>query len=253
MHARYLGYRQRTRPGRGTVARPSSRFATCAGVVVAVLLIGAPGAAVGFADTDGSGAHSNRAGGGNQSERGGDAGGGRAADKKPNVGNQGPRTTVGSGRSDTASKASGTTSGDQAAERSAAQESTTVDRSGSAVLPAEPAATPEAPPAPPAVTFGDGRSPRYEQPVDPPQQSGAPAVAPVQTPSSVVVATPPGPSRVDGLLSPSALLQLDGGRSGPMTDPLLGLAGLVLLPAAGAVLGYRQAKAAQAARALGRP
>ena len=248
------------------MARPSSRFAACAGVAVAVLLIGAPGAAVGVADPGDSGAHSNRADGGNQSERGrntganqsergGNAGGGRAADQKPNAGNKSPSTTVGSSRSETAS---GSTSVAPVApvapvaEPSAPQGSTTVDGSGSAGLPADPAATPEAPPAPPFVRFGDGRSPQPAQPVDPPRQSGAPAVAPVQAPSSAVVATPPGPSWVHRHLSPSALLQLDGGRSSPMTDPLLGLAGLVLLPAAGAVLGYRQAKAAQAARALDR-
>jgi hypothetical protein len=234
------------------VARPSSRFAVCAGVAVAVLLIGAPGAAVAVADPGGSGAHSNHADGGNQSERGGNTGrhqserggnsaGGRAADQTPNLGNTGPRATAGTARSDTVS---GNTSSDQVAEPSAPQGSTTVDGS---------AATPEAPPAPPVVRFGDGRSPRYEQPVDPPGRSGAPAVAPVQAPSSAVVATPPGRSWIDRHLSPSALLQLDGGPSGPLTDPLLGLAGLVLLPAAAAVLGYRQAKAAQAARALGRP
>jgi hypothetical protein len=37
-----------------------------------------------------------------------------------------------------------------------------------------------------------------------------------------------------------------------MADPLWGVAGLLLIPAAGAILGYRQARAAEAIAKLGR-
>jgi hypothetical protein len=37
-----------------------------------------------------------------------------------------------------------------------------------------------------------------------------------------------------------------------LADPLWGVAGLLLIPAAGAILGYRQARATQAAAKLGR-
>ena len=37
------------------------------------------------------------------------------------------------------------------------------------------------------------------------------------------------------------------------TDPLVGLAGLLLIPAVGAALGYRQARAAQSLRESTRP
>jgi hypothetical protein len=219
------------------VARASSRIAACAGAAVAVVLIGAPGAAVAVADGGGSGSHSNHGGGGNQSDGngGGDnSGGGHATDKKPKSGNQGPRSTVGSGRNATAGGG------------------TWDDRSGSSSGTADPAGPPEPAPAPPTVTFGDGRSPHYLQPVGPPRQSSAPTVAPAPALPPAVVAIPPGPSRVDRLLSSSAPLREGGAQSGSFADPLLGLAGLVLFPAAGGVFGYRQAKAAQAARELGR-
>jgi hypothetical protein len=243
MHGRYLGCRQRTRRGRGTVARASSRLAACAGVAAAALLIGAPCAAVAVADGGGSGSHSNHGGGGNGDGNGGNAGGGNTSDTKPKVGNNRPRTTVGSGRNDVAG---GDTSDDQPGQRSGPRQSTWVDRSGSSGGTA--AGTPDLAPAPPTVRFGDGRSPHYLPPVGAPHHSSAPTVAPAPAPPPTVIATRPTPSVVDRLLSSSALLSQGGTHSGLLPDPLLGLAGLLVFPAAGGVLGYRQAKAAQAAR-----
>jgi hypothetical protein len=232
MHA-HLGCQQRARPGRATVVRPGSRFAACAGAAVAVLLIGAPGAAVSVADPGGSGAHSKGPGGGDQRGGGGHNGRRHTADKRPDSGANDPRTIVGSGRGDTGGPA--------------AREPAPGHRSGSTARPAAPA------PRAPRVRFGNGRTPQHAPPASPPPQGDVPVVVPVPAPPPEVVAPPPGRTSVGGHLSPSAVLQLQGARSGLMTDPLFGLAGLVLLPAAGAVLGYRQAKAAQAARALGRP
>jgi hypothetical protein len=234
-----------TRPGRGTVAGASSRIAACAGAAVAVVLIGAPGAAVAVADGGGSGSHSNRGGGGNQSDGngGGDnSGGGHAADKKPKSGNQGPRSTVGSGRNATAG---GGTWDDQAGERSGPRESTAVDRSGSSSGTADPA------PAPPTVTFGDGRSPHYLQPVGPPRQSSAPTVAPAPGLPPTVVALPPpvivcaaagGRSALGFLRRPAAgpgragavswsrwrprVPAGEGGASGPRAGPYVGLSAI---------------------------
>jgi hypothetical protein len=47
--------------------------------------------------------------------------------------------------------------------------------------------------------------------------------------------------------------QLGVAPASKLTDPLWGIAGLLLIPAAGAVLGYRQARAAQGAEKLRRP
>jgi hypothetical protein len=196
------------------LARGGSRVAACAGITLAVLLIGAPGAAVSVADPGGSGRHSNHGGGGEQSG----GAGGHVAAKKP--GDNGPRVTIGSGRGDNA-------------------------RGGSTVHPAGPH-------RPPTVTVGDGRSPHADPPAGPPPQLDSPPPAqPAPPPPPHVVAPPAGRPWSDPLTR-SALVRLQGVQSDPITDPLLGLAGLVLLPAAGALLGYRQAKAAQAARALGR-
>jgi hypothetical protein len=230
------------------VAQASSRLAACAGVAAAALLIGAPGAAVAVADGGGSGSHSNHGGdnsggGGNQYGRGGNAGGGNTSDTKPKAGNNRPRTTVGSGRNDVAG---GDTADDQPGQRSGPRQPTNLDRSGSSGGTAT--GTPD--PAPPTVRFGDGRSPHYLPPVGAPHRSSAPTVAPAPPPN--VIATPSSPSVVDRLLSSSALLSQGGAQSGPLPDPVLGLAGLLVFPAAGGVLGYRQAKAAQAAKELGR-
>ncbi|MBV8930298.1 MAG: hypothetical protein JO152_14345 [Mycobacteriaceae bacterium] len=106
-------------------------------------------------------------------------------------------------------------------------------------------------PVPPTAQVGDGRSPHYLPPAGQPPQNEAPAVAPPPPPPPAqVVVVPPRRSWADDLRSASSLVQLDGARTDPLSDPLFGLAGLVLLPAAGVVLGYRQAKAQRAAQAV---
>nr|CRL67836.1 hypothetical protein CPGR_00629 [Mycolicibacterium malmesburyense] len=72
---------------------------------------------------------------------------------------------------------------------------------------------------------------------------------PPESPPSL--STPAPSSRVD---TPSAVVRQFVVAPGVgTTDPLWGIAGLLLIPVAGAALGYRQAKAAQAAERIGRP
>jgi hypothetical protein len=52
--------------------------------------------------------------------------------------------------------------------------------------------------------------------------------------------------------SPGIVQQLAVAPTAGIADPLWGVAGLLLIPAAGAVLGYRQARGSQAAAQLGR-
>ena len=54
------------------------------------------------------------------------------------------------------------------------------------------------------------------------------------------------------LVPPVVSQELGVRQAADLTDPLWGFAGLLLIPMAGAVLGYRQARAAQAAAELGR-
>jgi hypothetical protein len=67
----------------------------------------------------------------------------------------------------------------------------------------------------------------------------------------VVVDIAPAP-RPDRTPKPPIIRQLIVAPAAELTDPLWGVAGLLLIPAAGAVLGYRQARASQAAAELGR-
>jgi hypothetical protein len=51
---------------------------------------------------------------------------------------------------------------------------------------------------------------------------------------------------------PGVVRQLVVAPTSGLGDPLWGVAGLLLIPAAGAILGYRQARASHAAAELGR-
>ena len=64
----------------------------------------------------------------------------------------------------------------------------------------------------------------------------------------------PAPSWVDRIYTAPAMpKQLGVAPTAGSTEPLWGIAGLLLIPAAGAVLGYRQARAAKAVARLRRP
>jgi hypothetical protein len=100
------------------------------------------------------------------------------------------------------------------------------------------------------VTFGDGRTPGVQDNHEPPRVRNV-APEPAPPPPPVVIA--PAPSWVDRIyLPPVVPQQLNVTQAADLTDPMWGVAGLLLIPAAGAVLGYRQARAAQSAADLGR-
>lgn len=243
--------------------RPNPCLAAGIGAVSLFLLLGGSGAAVAFADPGGSrgsdrGNSSDRADaerGGNQGDgyrgqdrRDGDgrqsAGRGGASDVSKAGSAESPRTRVGSGREDTARLSPTEDTGSGAG------------GGGSSSGSGAPAATSTF--EPPKVTFGNGREPGIQnddpaprwrapspQPAEPPPPP--PPAPPVQSPSwTERIATPPTVAR-QFVVAPAAEL----------TEPLWGIAGLLLIPAAGAVLGYRQARAAQSAerqnRFSGRP
>ncbi|MGY4652275.1 hypothetical protein [Mycobacterium sp. URHB0021] len=119
--------------------------------------------------------------------------------------------------------------------------------------------TPPADPfTPPQVTFGNGRTPA------PPESDAqlprvtyrVPDVAPAPplslpspAPAAPAAATAP-PSWVVRISAPTAAPQLVAVAPVGWVDPLFGLTGLLLIPIAGAALGYRQARAAQHAKSF---
>ena len=107
---------------------------------------------------------------------------------------------------------------------------------------------------PPKVTFGDGRTPGVQDTDPEPRWRGSgavPAPPPPPPPATAVVdiAPPPNTHRAP---KPPVIRQLIVAPAAELTDPLWGVAGLLLIPAAGAILGYRQARAAHAVAELGR-
>jgi hypothetical protein len=107
---------------------------------------------------------------------------------------------------------------------------------------------------PPRVTVGNGRSPGIQSD-DPEPRWRTPAAEPASPPPPPPPppAPAPPPSWADRIYSPPPVTQKLGVTpASELTDPLWGIAGLLLIPAAGAVLGYRQARAAQAADRLHR-
>jgi hypothetical protein len=137
----------------------------------------------------------------------------------------GPRTSVGSGR----------------------ESGTSDERPGSDYSPDPTGAF-----KPPKVTFGDGRAPGVQDTDPEPRwRGGAPEPAPPPPPPATeVVDIFPGP-RIDRTPKP-IIRQLIVAPAAELTDPMWGVAGLLLIPAAGAILGYRQARAAEAVAKLGR-
>lgn len=102
----------------------------------------------------------------------------------------------------------------------------------------------------PRVTFGNWRSPGADRDISEPRWQ-APAPAPAPPPPPVA---PAPPSWVDRIATPPVAVskQLGDARAADWLGPLWGIAGLLLIPAAGAALGYRQARAAHAVDRLRR-
>jgi hypothetical protein len=231
-----------------TVAPNAGRIAACSGAIFIFLLIGAPGAA--SADPAGSGGTSNQGGQNHQPVRGDkpDSGPANGTGAGPQQGgtNKGPHTSVGNGRAGTIGGSSATQPGG----RVPPEDVGPADLSGSPDSSNGPADLPNPPHAPPTAQVGNGRSPAYEPATElpPPPQMPAPAEPTmlVTPPPPAAVMTPPARSWVDR--TSSVLQQIEAAQPNSLSSPFLGLAGLVLLPAAATALGYRQAKAAQALR-----
>jgi hypothetical protein len=104
----------------------------------------------------------------------------------------------------------------------------------------------------PKVTFGDGRTPGVQdREPEPRWRWNAPEPAPPPPPQ--VITVPLNPPTVSPVAEhPGVVQQLVVAPTAGIADPLWGVAGLLLIPAAGAVLGYRQARGAHAAAELGR-
>jgi hypothetical protein len=235
----------------------------------AFLLLGGPSVAAAIADPGGE--HSDRGGrsesdDGSGGERDGfgdrDSGNGTSrrgsGDSDLDVSDQGsfesPKVRIGSGRTDTQQLMPD----DSSSARSGSDSNAGSGSGGGSDLNGGPgSARSDARNSgfnPPRVTVGNGRTPgilsgddsepRWRTPVAepaPPPPPPPPPVAPVE------------PSWVDRIATPPALpKQLAVAPAADWTDPLWGIAGLLLIPAAGAALGYRQARASHAAERLGR-
>lgn len=213
------------------MAPANLRVAAGIGVVAAFLLAGGPSAAVAIAD--GGGSHSGRS---DNNDRSGSRGGSDWSDDNITSSIRGdqksstdyaPRTRVGSGR----------------------DVGTSDERSGSDYSPDSTAAF-----KPPKVTFGDGRTPGVQDTDREPRWRGGgaePAPPPPPPPATAVVDIGPAP-KADRGPKPPIIRQLIVAPAAGVSDPLFGLAGLLLIPVAGAILGYRQARGAHAAAELGR-
>ena len=216
------------------MAQSGLRLAAGVGVVAACLFIGVPSAAVAIADPGGG--HSGRSDNGKRSsdndKRAGSRDGSDWSDNNVNGGSgmadeNRPSTRVGSGR----------------------EAGTSDQRPSSDFSPGSPGQVNS-----PKVTFGDGRSPGVQAPDREPRwQWNAPEPAPLPPPPPQVITVPLNPPAVSPVREqPGVVQQLVVAPMGGSADPLWGVAGLLLIPAAGAVLGYRQARGAHAAAELGR-
>ncbi|MDT5015709.1 MAG: hypothetical protein QOD39_1869 [Mycobacterium sp.] len=218
------------------MAQANLRVAAGIGVFAALLLAAGPSAAVAIADPGGS--HSGHS---DKHDRSDSRGGSHWSDDNVTSGNRSsqkaiiedsPRSKVGSGRESGTSDAG-----------------TADERSGSDYSP-EPSGAFK----PPKVTFGDGRTPGVQDTEREPRWRGGgadPASPPPPPPTIAVVDIAPPPS-TNRTPRPPVIRQLVVAPAAELTDPMWGVAGLLLIPAAGAVLGYRQARAAQAVAKLGR-
>jgi hypothetical protein len=223
------------------VAQANIRLAAGVAVVAAFLLAGGPSAAVAIADSGhGHSGHSNIGNNG----KGSDSSGSRSAS---------PGSSGGSDWSDnniTSSSRGGTNSGidDRPSSRvgSGRDAGTSAERPSSDYSP-DPAGGYK----PPKVTFGDGRTPGVQDhDPEPRWRGGAPEPAPPPPPE--VITVPLNPPSIRPVRQPGVVEQLVVAPTAGLADPLWGVAGLLLIPAAGAILGYRQARAAHAVAELGR-
>jgi hypothetical protein len=226
------------------VARLNPRLAAGVGVLSVFLLLGGSGAGAAIADPGGS--HSGRGG---SSELDDGTGTGESVDRDSGtsdirrgfddgvVSGERPQVRVGSGRDDTQQRLP--------SDRAVSGGGFGPDHSG----------TSDGGFKPPRVTVGNGRSPGIQSDDDPAPRWRAPAPEPAPAPPPPPPPVAPAvPSWADRISTPPPVpQQLSIAPAADWSDPLWGIAGLLLIPAAGAALGYRQARAAHAAERLDRP
>ncbi|MGX9790687.1 hypothetical protein [Mycobacterium sp. MMS18-G62] len=162
-------------------------------------------------------------------------------------------TSTSTSRSSTSSLAPQTNTGSQASDNSAPAPQTPADGPGSDTVSGADVSGPPTATAvePPRVVVGNGRSPGIQTHAPEPTRPYfiLPEIAPAPPPPPPIE-IPPAPS--DRVHPQRLVPQLAIAPSLDWTDPLWGLAGLIVIPAAGAVLGYRQAKATRDAEVLTR-
>jgi hypothetical protein len=214
------------------VAQANLRLAAGIGAVATCLLVGGPSVAVAMADPGGG--HSGHSGvgkGSDDSGRGSSRGGSDWSDDNINGDSRGdtnsennarPSSKVGSGR----------------------EAGTSVERPSSDYSPDPPEFKT------PKVTFGDGRTPGLQD-HDPEPRWRSPAPIPAPPPPPEVITDPLNPPAINPVHKQTGVVQhLVVAPTAGVADPLWAVAGLLLIPAAGAILGYRQARAAQSAAEL---
>jgi hypothetical protein len=216
------------------VAQSNLRLAAGIGAVAAFLLAGGPSAGVAIADPGrGHSGHSdNGKDSDSSSSREGSRGGSDWSNGNINSGVRGgtnsnsddrPSSRVGSGR----------------------EAGTSDERPSSDYSPDPPQFKT------PKVTFGDGRTPGVQDhDTEPRWRWSAPEPAPPPPPE--VITVPLNPPTISPVREQPGVVQHLVAPTAGMADPLWGVAGLLLIPAVGAILGCRQARAAEAIPKLGR-
>jgi hypothetical protein len=221
-----------------TLGPSNLRLAAGVGVVAAVVMVGGPTAAVAIADT-GHGSHSGRS----DNNRSGSSSGGSSrsgsdwSDDNVNNGTSGGTNANGAGRP-SSRVGSGRESG------------TSDERPSADFSPDPPAQGPPGQVGAPKVTFGDGRTPGVQDHDPEPRWTAPEPAAPPPPPE--VITVPLNPPTFSTVHDAGVIEQLATAPTTGLADPLWGVAGLILIPAAGAVLGVRQARAAHAASELSR-
>ena len=259
------------------MAHSTVRFAAGAGVVVASLLILGPNPAQAVADKHGPGSHFDNDSRKNVSSgKGGNAqgagsnwvndvlGGFGIAGQDPQPDLDPPLMNLGTGGGDLEDVAVVNSFAPQAqtAMRSAAVAEAPAGDNVTAAVPRSgggysggPVTSFQAP----RVTIGNGRTPGTNVSHPGPGPEATPLYDTVVSPAAV----PPMPAAIEINIPPLppplppveriraaglVLGQFGTSTTDTVTDPLAGLVGLILIPAIGAVLGYRQARAAQSLR-----
>ena len=234
------------------MAQANLRLAAGIGVVATCLLIGGPSVTVAMADPSGGhsgrydhskGSDSNSRGsnsssrGSNSSSRGPSPGSRGGSDWSDDNIKSGSRSETNSGSDDRPSSRVG----------SGREAGTSDERPSSDYSPDPPQFKK------PKVTFGDGRTPGIQDnDPEPRWSSPAPEPAPPPPPPEVITIPLNPPAISPAREQPGVVQRLVVAPTAGIADPLWGVAGLLLIPAAGAILGHRQARAAQSAAQLGR-